>query len=1527
MRMGLLASASPPRPPPPSASQQHHRLQQQQQQQQQQQGGGGRRSFSSEANFGLTSTGTSTSINAAHPSPPHILSTHQRSPNKPSANNGHNCGNSNHSSAKILSSTHTVPAAGFASGLSLPSSPQSQSSLEPSTTGLLAISPSPRPAIPDPTTASARRPATVRSTKTRTTFASVDLEADNFNSTSPHTGQDSADSMDDAGLVALRYAVSAALRMGDGSSLAATHPAFVRSGTLSSGPIRRSSGNGMSSDAVAEQPRPMSKQIAALYRILQEGTCQRTGLPEDLALAANQPMVLARTLAKTIRSVQILCSSEVDTRRNASSWSLVELVTRGGAASTSSLSSEYAAKMDYLLDRGASADDLTAPENLVFASRIGHTRLVALILDHVATLPTFSAESFILPSISACLSSSQDLGTLFLLLAHPTAAPTELPSSWIVSWIRKAVHATLSSSDIGKDPVRTLNLLLSFVSAPGITSQAVGLEHLLTAAQQGQNQLLEWILAQGSTKLVGDSAVPVEISGDEASLWKRLRQSFDLPRRNSTMSRPSSRTSRTVQLTPTSATLRNSPTEEDGVLPAELNRLEAITIAIYRSVIQGYQECVRILCQSWFIAASTTCSCSKKSIDSCRLTLQVCRDIASSRDDSIICELLSSVLDSSEILARKPSSRQSFFHKIFSPDKKRKVAPQSDYHFHPRVKERCTNLGKIPTDQLSAYRNAVESYFSNLPNIYDLVEQLDLPQVKPPSTSSAEALMSIATRSEGDTQSAVESVVLPSRVGAVTGMLDSIPDDSGPMLSVMDDRSEARSGEVTAVEGESPNSQASVISSSSPTPSIRGAHVPVHSTVPLNSDSNAQSGENASFSSSPIEQENASTSAHALLIQNKTSLPPLPHAPDASPASLLSTISELKKEINREIVATSTFEDAPSPSKTSAPQLSASSSYLFDLDEESEEESDGDVALKPEASPRYAVMDQSESLLSKLPEEVYFQCLLLLEEPDLFHLTSTCREYSALRKYPDFLAEYYVSRYDTPRAVEIFLGRRFLGFSGTRVALVESVLSTPPKSLPTPLLSIEAYIPQCLALDDNDSLAYLLRRSFSVPQSFLARPPSAVLSHCLVRAVESGSCRCVEVLLKFGAEADQDGVSLLTVAAGKGFGLAVEALLEHGADAKQDDSAALRAAAGSDHADAARIVARLLVAGADITARAQEPLRKASAVGNPDVLAVVSAVIGSLAVSGAKGWEARSALKVMFEVLCRESHGEALTRVLKEKSTWSWDGCADTILKPLLRRAVLDGDVDIVRGFSYSGDCWRELIKGAEGKLLVQLAAKFSDDSSTSIEANGQSTSFSGVGVSAPRPVRSRRESAIPGIEPAAFLRPGAQNRKSHLPHRSVSADDEASSDVYSTSAAMVEAMIAGVANHSAKFRATPSIHVIDAWEFLRNAECPALHAIKNAVLVQAAWRGNDTVLDAILSTLQPDVMGPAGAGALLAAVTKGHVKIVARLISAGVDADANSAAMYKIAREKGQKQVLKYLKMTREIKVRRSVALGNKTS
>jgi hypothetical protein len=393
------------------------------------------------------------------------------------------------------------------------------------------------------------------------------------------------------------------------------------------------------------------------------------------------------------------------------------------------------------------------------------------------------------------------------------------------------------------------------------------------------------------------------------------------------------------------------------------------------------------------------------------------------------------------------------------------------------------------------------------------------------------------------------------------------------------------------------------------------------------------------------------------------------------------------------------------------------------------------------------------------------------------------------------------------------------------------------------------------------------------------------LGSCLVEASKKGDTGSIAMIIIQG-KADPnalDGQPLVSAAQHGQLG-SVEMLINQGANPKLNDSAALRAACAScEGPNVAAVVARLLISGSDLNSRAFEALRKAAAKGHPDVLKLLMGVVGNSLKgdkgAGNKNWEAKSMVKAVFDILVREGYAKALEAVLEDESIWGWEGGLETVVRPTLMQAIKTGQVEMVRALAGCERAWRDLVKGSEGRDTLKFAASVSATDDEVVKSLAK---------------RQIDKSQVPKVK------------------------KDNKNNVESIAAAMVEAMVAGVAaSVTARFHNFETNIGVDAWEYLRNAECTALHKIKDDVLLQAAWLGHETVVDAVLSILQPDIRGHAGSAALLAAVTQGHTKVVAGLISAGADYEAGSGEAFKVAEELGKKDVLKHLTLSREIRVR----------
>ncbi|KAJ3019764.1 UNVERIFIED_CONTAM: hypothetical protein HDU68_010518 [Siphonaria sp. JEL0065] len=260
------------------------------------------------------------------------------------------------------------------------------------------------------------------------------------------------------------------------------------------------------------------------------------------------------------------------------------------------------------------------------------------------------------------------------------------------------------------------------------------------------------------------------------------------------------------------------------------------------------------------------------------------------------------------------------------------------------------------------------------------------------------------------------------------------------------------------------------------------------------------------------------------------------------------------------------------------------------------------------------------------------------------------------------------------------------------------------------------------------------------------------------------------------------------------------------------------------------------------------------------------------------------AIEKAYMIVAQEGHGASMKVLLDESRTWNMVGGVKRILVPATLEAIKSGWVGVVRAITES-KCWLEIVKEVGGEVLLDRAARYV---------------FENEALSLDEGVRIRK----------LLERPVAQiDGDGVIPH----------------SAAMVEAMVAGVAGTTAArftaFETTIMKKGIDSHSFLLSAKPndrdSPFQDIKDKILLQAVWLGHESVMDAIITVLQPDLTGPIGQSVLIAATCQGHTKIVASLISAGVDFESGGGVVFDIAQDRGHTDTLKHLNMMRTIRVK----------
>ncbi|KAJ3062050.1 hypothetical protein HDU98_002041 [Podochytrium sp. JEL0797] len=299
----------------------------------------------------------------------------------------------------------------------------------------------------------------------------------------------------------------------------------------------------------------------------------------------------------------------------------------------------------------------------------------------------------------------------------------------------------------------------------------------------------------------------------------------------------------------------------------------------------------------------------------------------------------------------------------------------------------------------------------------------------------------------------------------------------------------------------------------------------------------------------------------------------------------------------------------------------------------------------------------------------------------------------------------------------------------------------------------------------------------------------------------------------------------------------------------------------------------LVGARVDVGSEGWRAVKECAEVGGVDVLMGLVGVV-----VGAKGWDC---VEEVYRILGREGNSGGLERVLRDRRTWDFEGGVARIVGPCVLECVKRGWVDCVRVVAESA-CWVQVVESVGADVLLDRAARY-------VFEEGEEDAATRV-----RKWKGRTVVQIDGDR--------------YIPH----------------SAAMVEYMVAGVAGARARFTAFETTVMkkgIDAHSFLSAAkpnerESP-FEGIKAMVLLQAVWLGHEAVMDAVVTVLQPDLTGEAGLDVLVAAVCRGHTKMVASLISCGVDFEAGGGMAFVVAKDRGHVDTLKHLELMRGIRVK----------
>ncbi|KAJ3164395.1 hypothetical protein HK101_000445 [Irineochytrium annulatum] len=405
-----------------------------------------------------------------------------------------------------------------------------------------------------------------------------------------------------------------------------------------------------------------------------------------------------------------------------------------------------------------------------------------------------------------------------------------------------------------------------------------------------------------------------------------------------------------------------------------------------------------------------------------------------------------------------------------------------------------------------------------------------------------------------------------------------------------------------------------------------------------------------------------------------------------------------------------------------------------------------------------------------------------------------------------------------------------------------------------------------------------------------------------------------------GGKVEEDEVTCLAAAACGGHEACIVALLEGGADAGAGDSVALRLGAGSRSCSVG-VLTRLIGAGAEVSARSYEAVRRAAARG--DAACLKCLVGGTLGLVRSR-WEVRAAIKVAYETASKGGHVGAVRALLAERATWSWGHGLDSpaiVLRNAVVAAVEGGHVDVVRAFGES-EAWSDLVVGDDAKGLLEAALKPLGDGALS---GGAERGSLGSLLLTPEALNglTRSLSQRSRVDAKATASAPMQASEKAVADRSI--DEEDVGPKAEAVANMVEAILGCVHHHGraqyptmfygGEEAATTRVKV-DPWEMIRAS--PELRRLRSLLLVRAAAVGSEAVLEAVLATLQPEVAGTAvGRRALRAAVEGGHVKVVARLISAGAEFEGNDDGVdvFEVAKGLTSQSVLELLKLSRDLR------------
>ncbi|KAJ3228616.1 hypothetical protein HDU81_006029 [Chytriomyces hyalinus] len=552
------------------------------------------------------------------------------------------------------------------------------------------------------------------------------------------------------------------------------------------------------------------------------------------------------------------------------------------------------------------------------------------------------------------------------------------------------------------------------------------------------------------------------------------------------------------------------------------------------------------------------------------------------------------------------------------------------------------------------------------------------------------------------------------------------------------------------------------------------------------------------------------------------------------------------------------------------------------------------------------VREYNTTLMS-LPDSVLYGIVFFLKKEDLAFFTSTCRRLSQICLSVDFMASYVVHSLGAFKAlVNVFHSPE----SDERMHLLTSVMSRIPTSMAPDLVT------NCIERNEPQIIPLLFSRGGT------ALP--LLLPFYILKAVEMRDVDCLNVFLTH-PNADVDSSGALVAAMSHGDGAVVDALLQAGANVKVNDCAALRSLcampSNSNVHDMSRsftgaselttdmlrggvnranLAGKLILAGSDVSARNYEAFKSAAKVGDEELLRVllkevltsIPVAVGSGTVrpvrtssAGLKEQAQRLLFAEIYLTVARNGHHECFKLLLSEPRTYIGGELGlNQVVIPAVLEAVRSGWVGVVKAVASSA-LWLDIIKSVGGDMLLDTASRYKYAPDQSL----------------PDQVNERKQLECPIIQIDGDI---------VIPH----------------SAAMVEAMLAGVAGNTAArftaFETTIMKKGIDCYAFLSgvvklNERSSPFQGIKDSLLVHSAWLGHETVMDAVVSILQPDLAGVAGESALMAATMMGHTKIVASLFSGGVQFDRVSEIAFHIATDRGHKETVKYLTVMRDVRVK----------